>query len=138
MDLGLAIRLMDEEVRNSDGRLDERKLVLVREKAVASLVDIGLRKQAVSGIEPRVRIRQEPRRLMFDLIVKNVDPHEALAWRTNAFSLGAFRANVEEAITVALQAWSHREFDVVVWADDSGIRKTTDKDQSVGVHAVSR
>lgn len=135
---GKAARLSDQECRRDDGMIKEQVAITITEKMLASIVDITWGKQVSNAINPRVRMRIDPRRLMVDLVVNEIDPYEALEWRTREFNLTLFRENVERGLMMALAHWGRREFDVVIWADGSGIRKTTEKDGSIGVHAVSR
>jgi hypothetical protein len=118
---GQGVRLPKDRVH--DGVLDLEVASAVVGKATESIMATYFQGIA-AGYSPRLRVRVEPNRIAYDLIVdESLDGMDAkyLTWRVDTFREGEWRVNVPEALQTALARWARREYDHVVMADDQRV-----------------
>lgn len=122
---GLKIRLPGRECAiNGQMRATERDIIV--EKMSMSIMDFirtGNDKDGNRPTEFDVRYRVDPTFLYMDLLCVMQPPTEALVWNTSTFNIDKFRANIDEALRVALNDWASVSYDTELHASDQGITR---------------
>lgn len=104
-----AILLYD--VPRRGGKIEPTVRANLKHALLRTLVDISWQQNADNSVDPLIRLRLEPRRLLCDLLVRAEDAYPAARWRVEIFDGMKFRKNVESAVEDALSAWERKEFD---------------------------
>lgn len=108
--------------RREDGRIRKEEKVTTMDALLRSLIDIGWNQQAESCVNPLVRFRVEPRRLLCDLIAEQEEVAKAALWKNQVFDSQKFRDSVVRGLAKAIAAWEQGKFDQAFIADATGIR----------------
>lgn len=120
--LGIAIRLDPNKI--TDGLAHADMGNAVHDKIILSIMSDLTHYTKSDGrriVNPRVRLRVDPRRIMFDLVGDLEENDQALLWMNNNFNAATFRNHMSDAIHKQITNWARQKYGSTVFADQSHV-----------------
>lgn len=118
---GKAIRMPREKLRD-DGFLPGEEYMVDGAINSALLTLDAFEESDTMLVNPRLRFRTEPKRLIWDLIADRAPTEQALAWIGANFNRLQFTENAKTGMRQAIRHWVRSEHSIEVWADTNEVK----------------